>query len=313
MAEQDPSLSGLSVIFVAGAARSGSTLLGEVLGAQPGVFNMGEAALLWRDAARGNRCACGEPLADCEVWGAALDALATSHGVRAEEWAQLAATRAAVARTRRLPALLRLLHQPSLRPPEVRRLLEVTTALYDHAARAAGAACIVDTSKTLPALLFHQMTGHRTSVVHLMRDARAVAASTSRSRGTVRGNEDSLPPGGGLAAATTRWLWANTSSAVGIRRWHDGPHIRLWYETLFPDPAARIADLCAQLALGYDESTLVDNELRLPRASHAGVGNPRRGSRVVPLRLDQRWQTELGGVQSRLVRAATAPMAALLR
>lgn len=295
------------VVFVAGAARSGSTLLGEILGAQPRVLDAGEVALFWRDAARGNTCACGVPLTACELWGGALSDLQSSLGLDPSEYAALAATRAQLARTTRPARLRALLRDGSVATTAEKRLIEATSALYEAALKRAGADVLVDTSKTLPSLLFHGLTPERpVELIHLVRDARAVAASTVRSRAVARGNAESLPPGGGLGTSIARWLWANATTRIGARRL--GSVQTVQYDTLMGDPEGVVRRLCGAAGVEFDPATLADRTLRMPHTSHAAVGNPRRGATVTELVLDERWRTELTTTQQRVVRSATWPL-----
>lgn len=303
----------LTVIFLAGAERSGSTLLGEMLGSQPGVLNIGEISLFWRDAARGNQCACGARLKECNLWGRALEHLKITCGLLDREIDELSLTRARLARTSRLRRLLQMRNNPTSWTPQEQRLVQMTAELYVTVARLTGSTILVDASKTLPALLFCGLMDLDVQIVHLVRDPRAVTASTLRSRGTVRGNAESLPPGGSLATGISRWLRSNATSVVGGLVWDMGQRRRIHYEDLLADPAQKFAALCLSLQVHFDQKTLVGHELRLPQASHACVGNPLRGAMTVPLRVDDSWETELTSRQKAVVQLATLFLQAALR
>jgi hypothetical protein len=298
------------VVFVAGAARSGTTLLGEMLGAQPRVLNVGELSLFWRDADRGNACACGAPIPSCPLWQPALERVRRELGITTEDYAGLARTRSRLARTTRPLRLGRMVADPTCWTEEEGRLVAATSLLLRAAREAAGADVVVDTSKMLPALLFHRLSRERqVDVVHLVRDPCAVAASTVRSRSVRRGNLESLPPGGSLPTAITRWLWANATLAAGTGR---GRAVRVRYERLMADPVAELGRTCAAVGLVFDPRTVEGGALRTDRPSHAAVGNPRRGAEVTPLVADERWRTELPAGSRRLVRLATWPLDAAM-
>jgi len=61
----------VKVIYIAGSTRSGSTLLGSILGQVEGVFFAGEVYRIWhpRDRTAG-LCSCGKKEEECEVWSA---------------------------------------------------------------------------------------------------------------------------------------------------------------------------------------------------------------------------------------------------
>src|SRR5262249_58384738 len=59
----------LQVVYITGSGRSGTTLLGHILGQLEGFCFVGEAMYAWR--ALGQRlCGCGVPLESCEFWSA---------------------------------------------------------------------------------------------------------------------------------------------------------------------------------------------------------------------------------------------------
>ncbi len=59
----------LKVFYIAGCGRSGSTLLGHLLGQLEGFTTLGEIPYLWDRSLRDNRlCGCGRPFAECRLW-----------------------------------------------------------------------------------------------------------------------------------------------------------------------------------------------------------------------------------------------------
>ena len=65
------------VLYLLGKGRSGSTLLSMALGELDGVFAAGELRFFWRRGlVEDRRCACGERITDCAVWGAVAERLA---------------------------------------------------------------------------------------------------------------------------------------------------------------------------------------------------------------------------------------------
>lgn len=300
------------VIYIGGAARSGSSLLGEILGAQPGVLNVGELSLFWWAADRGDRCACGEPIRSCQLWGTVLEKLRETHGVHPREYGQLARARAALAHTTRPQRLMKLRSQPEAMSADERRLVEATEALMDTALVERGASVVVDSSKTLAALLFHQLCQPvDLRFVHLVRDPRAVVASTVRSRGVTAGNAESLPPGGSAVTGVVRWSWMNLTAGVGARM--VPRRVRFSYESLMADPESVVQGLCRFADVNFDSDTLEGRQLRLPTASHAAVGNPGRGGRIQELHEDDRWRHELPFATRQLVTVGTWPVRAVMQ
>jgi hypothetical protein len=61
--------SGIRILYIAGAGRSGSTLLANILGQVEGFFTAGELISIWeRGLIQDRFCGCGVPFHDCEVW-----------------------------------------------------------------------------------------------------------------------------------------------------------------------------------------------------------------------------------------------------
>ena len=91
------------VIYVAGAARSGSTLLASLLGQLPAAVNVGELYFLWdRGLIGGWRCGCGDPVPDCVLWSKVVATV--GGGLDPEEMTRI---RDRHVKTRHVPRLLR--------------------------------------------------------------------------------------------------------------------------------------------------------------------------------------------------------------
>lgn len=282
-----------TVVYVGGAGRSGSTLLGELLGAQSGALHVGELSLFWRDASRGGVCACGQSLLDCELWGQALMDLRESHGVRLAEYQTLAFHRQLLARSSRPADLMRMRRRgPASWTAGEERLVSATDGLVRHVLELAKARVLVDSSKTLASFMLTDLMFSDVRLIHLVRDPRAVVASARRSRSIARGNLESLPPGAGTASAMGGWMRANAT--MRFAQSYAALATRVNYEDLIADPQATLTRLSRFASLEFDDATVLGDVAYLPGSGHAAVGNPiRGGKRVRTLRLDERWRTEL--------------------
>ena len=64
----------IRLLFVAGAGRSGTTILNTILGQVPGMVAVGEVRYIWERAfGENHRCGCGEPFARCPFWSDVID------------------------------------------------------------------------------------------------------------------------------------------------------------------------------------------------------------------------------------------------
>ena len=268
------------LVYVLGTGRSGSTLVGNILGETPGAFCAGELRFLWRRGFVENRyCGCGLRFLECPIWSE----IAGSLDLRTAP-DQLAAISDRIVRVRNLPALLQ---GSSAREPEVADLLAHTARAYDALATVTGAEVVIDTSKSPAYALLLEAAGvGPTTYLHLVRDPRAAAWSWGRSRPSHALADDAEPmdrfPPGKSAAL---WLLWNSLSTARFR--HADRYVFARYEDLTSRPREQIAELAAAAGLrAVDDGVFVDHDAvvsgpephrgREPRAPSSGSDRHRR-------------------------------------
>lgn len=301
----------LQVLYIVGWGRSGSTVLGNILGEPGEAFSTGELHYLWeRGLLQHRRCGCGAPTADCPVWSMVWDDLHDETGSTPEEVVRCQDEQVRVRHTFRL-----VRHDPGQPTgnPELDRYIEVLGATYRAIARHTGARVIVDSSKRpSDAAVLRLVPGVRSSFVHLVRDPRAVAFSWQRKKA------QNDPAAGrrfllrhGPAASTRHWLvWNLAAEALGSRipadRW-----FRLRYEDFMASPREAVQRVLGLLEEPPAASAFVDERsVRLSR-NHTVSGNPDRFTEgVIPLRLDDEWRAAQPGRDQRLAAAIAAPLMA---
>src|SRR5919201_1117414 len=65
------------VLSILGPGRSGTTILGNILGEIPGFFSAGEVRFIWkRGVIEHWKCGCGVPTDECNVWSAVFQRMA---------------------------------------------------------------------------------------------------------------------------------------------------------------------------------------------------------------------------------------------
>jgi Sulfotransferase family len=169
------------VLFIAGPARSGSTLLDRAIGTRPGFCSMGELQFIWQRSFGENQlCGCGRPFRECAFWG---EVSQRAFGVKPVELDVEHASRlkAAVDTKRRLPWLL--VGGPASARAALRAYGELIERLYRSILEVSGASVIVDSSKDpRHGLVLARLPFVELHVVHLVRDPRAVAFSWGRTR-----------------------------------------------------------------------------------------------------------------------------------
>lgn len=291
----------IKLIYLAGWGRSGTTVLGGLLGQLPGAAYIGELWNLWEDAfARDDTCGCGLRYSACPFWQELFDEL----GIDRAKGLELYHTKLAALGTR---ALLR-------GPPNFKGKLaeyaNVQAAVYRLMASHFGADILVDSSKT-PNLLYilAGLPEIEVKIIHVVRDPRAVAYSWFH-RAKRRRPGASDVAGETMARhnpvrSTAGWLARNYFVEKATRD-TALDCITLRYEDFSREPEATLQAIISRFAL--PEATL-DN-LTSPREGlHAARGNPVRfeaGEKVI-IRSDDQWKSELPLSQKMLVTALAAP------
>lgn len=290
----------VTVLYVIGKGRSGSTLLDRVVGGFPGVFAAGELRLLWswglqQDA----ECACGAAVRSCPVWSEVLERVLGTATPSPERVARLAAAERDVQRWTALPR--QVLGLDARIGPYTDRW----GRLYRAIAEVTGADVVVDSSKwpAHPGIL-GRIGGIEPRVVHLVRDPRAVAFSYRRHRGGA-GRQPDLPRFPPVHSALS-WLARNAVAQVVTGRTGG---VRLPYERFAEDPAAALRVIADLLGRDPDDLPLTDRRTVAPGVSHQVGGNPSR-FREGPLTIqaDDAWRRHLPARPAAVVTAVTAPL-----
>ncbi len=302
-------MSGPTVAYILGTGRSGSTLLGRLLGQAEGCCDVGELAGLWRVRRfPGWRCGCGRVLTDCPLWAEVLAAPAPAGGRLGDlDPAAMAAGRRRQWRTRHVPGLW---WAAARRRPAAPGYGAVLEALYGALARAAGASVVVDSSKFPAEPVVAAARGLDVRVVHLVRDPRAVAHSWSRPRPRPGGLGDGTMRRRAPLACGLEWSALHALGAGAVRD-AVGParYRRLRYEDLAADPRGACADLLGFLGRpgpvpGFAGAATVDLE-----PSHTVTGNPSRFSvGAVDIVADDEWRHAMAPRDRRLATAGALPL-----
>lgn len=296
------------IVLVVGSGRSGSTVLGNILGSLDGVFCGGEIRYLWERGLRDNRlCGCGEPFRDCPVWSAVLAEAFPGGNLDAD---RLIAGAQDGTRLRHVPRLLIGSHPapaPEVPPESYRGHLD---RLFRAIPSVTGASLVVDTSKLPP--YGHVLSGLPSVdvyAVHLVRDPRATAYSWGREKVLRDGAASALMQRQSPAKAALLWdVW----NATARQLWRPAPerYLRIGYEDFVARPrywVQRILELVGHTA---DPAAVFQGDRAVALSvSHTVAGNPDRLRRgVVTLRLDDEWTRSMRRRDRALVTALTAPL-----
>lgn len=298
----------LRILSLTGGGRSGSTILGNVLGQADGLFHAGEVCyLLNRGVQQDALCGCGLHFSECAVWRAVMAA----EGMQIDAAAQQRLSRFPRAGNRRLPLLLlgrRLAPRAARSADEYAEHLRQT---YAAIVKATDAAMIIDSSKAPSHVdVLSRMPDVDLRVVHLIRDPRAVAHSWNRrmAREDLGADRPAEMVRTSTARGAFKWGFSNALIEAATRSLPRERVLRVHYEDFARQPAQVARDVLA--FAGMPEAALPfisENEIDL-RATHTVWGNPNR-LRIghTRLRADDAWRTEMSRRDRAMVTGLTLP------
>ena len=301
-------MSRITVVYLGGFGRSGSTLVERMLGAAHGWVNVGELVDLARTVGRSDElCGCGQPFSKCPLWTQVGEV--AFGGWTEDVLHRLAGLQRAAARQRHLPGLL----GPARRASDA--LTDLRTAyasIYAAVAKATGARVIVDASKG-PALgqVLAGAPGIDLRMLNVVRDPRAVAWSWKRHLErphATSGTEEMWRIPAHRAAA--QWT-ALQLEMQAIMRLGGVRSARLHYEDFVADPVGSVVAATTKLGVPLSAGDLprVDAGRVLLGPSHGLSGNPSRfRSGAVELCRDDAWATEMPSMDRAVVTALTLPL-----
>ena len=294
------------IVYIAGAGRSGSTLLDTLLGNHPLAFGAGELAGLFKDWAAGLSCTCGQSYPECEFWGKVIKILQIAlPGLAPADAERL--TRGAEALSGRWPAGANSLS------PEQHAYRELWRATLAAMKEVSGSPLVIDSSKNSRPSWWRiwalkELCGLQISVVHLVRDPRALMWSA------LRGSNRQLEAGqnktfrGGVNRALMGWMLAN--AAVGVTAARSKP-LNLWrlrYEDFVADPGRELKSLGRFLELDMQPVLDLLAQQRPVNPGHGVGGNRMRRQGPIRIRADEEWKQALPAYARRLA-VLTWPLA----
>lgn len=284
-----------TVIYIAGANRSGTTLLEILLAQHAAVVSGGELFyVLKRLQDSTTRCTCGESVSTCSFWwdiAARLNDLARQQGASLSEL---------TAEARNLESRSALDAYSNGRGPEGMKLdhyAAIQCVLMEAVCRTKpGASFIVDSSKSEDAaaarpVILGRHLGFDIRVVHLVRSPEGVVASILKgtNREYYRGVRSKKRLRGPRALIT--WLRANIAVGKIARQIGEDRVIRLRFEDLVARPGETLAKLGAFLGLDVQSIVAATEANEIEPVPHMITGNRMR---LEPITLDpQKAETDL--------------------
>jgi hypothetical protein len=170
----------VKIVYVAGSGRSGSTVLGQVLGAIPNWTFCGELRQGFSILTANNLCGCGTPAQECDFWRAVIEHAFGGFDRDVLERASALTERVSLHRHS-------LVHLSPLKTSSFMRdtaeYAEIVARVYQGIRSVTGSDVIVDSSKIPSYYFVLKESGYlETKIVHILRDSRAVAYSNRRKK-----------------------------------------------------------------------------------------------------------------------------------
>jgi hypothetical protein len=292
----------IKVLYIAGMTRSGSTILGSLLGEMPKAVHVGEIGLFARPHFGETAfCECLRTVGECDFWQAVFER--AFGGFDTLDLESLQKTRNEY-RLRTFPRLL--LPQTANQIQRRREYLAVLDALYAAIQEVSGAEVIVDSSKdAFYGSLLNQVAAIDMHTVHLIRDSRAVAFSHQRIKihAPFFPNSSQMPR---YAPWKTALYWNAVTLLHNSIRY---PHTTLLrYEDLVSDPQATLHHLWDWIGEPASALDFLKSSSVHMTPGHTVAGNPVRFQSEVKIKPDLEWQEKMLPKDRRLVTALTFPL-----
>jgi len=294
----------IPVIYIAGWGRSGSTLLGNMLGSIEGLQHIGEIPCIWEHAWKYNHlCGCGKKLRECDFWNKVIE---TAYG----KWENVDPDEMIEIRNRYLfstrKAIIDLIKNKKLKNQE-KYYLDYMKKLYKAVFNVTKGKVIIDSSKyPYHLFLLNKIDEVKLYLIHLIRDARGCSYSWNKSVIRKDFDYDKDIPFEKMSPfySTSRWIVWNVFMDL-FKYASKVSYISVKYEILARDPINilnKIADL-----VGFEVPWRENDEIYISK-NHTVWGNPSRmRTGKVEIRLDDAWRRNMPLKDRLLVTALSWP------
>jgi hypothetical protein len=297
----------IKILFILGAARTGSTLLGRLLGHVNGFFYMGELKSIWTPLfEEGVLCGCGIPFKSCPFW---TDVFRRAFGGMEYVDTRMEQLRADKLRQRWLPLLLWPRISRKYREDIHQYYSRVVSAICRAGQEVSGCRVLIDSSKYVQdCIVLNQIQDLDLHVLHLVRDSRAVANSWRRKKQrpqfVLRAK---FMPQVDIKDSALDWLVENAlSEAVRPCLKH---FTRIYYEDLVADPRGTLTRICSAIAEPNPRLDFLEGQTAHLGKGHTVAGNPVRFQEgPVDIKPDMEWVDNLSKRQKAVACAYTWPL-----
>ncbi|WP_298908901.1 sulfotransferase [uncultured Aliiroseovarius sp.] len=283
------------IIYIAGYGRSGSTVVDIMLGMHPEIFGAGELSTMCRHVWRENEyCACGARLNECDVWEPVM-----------KRWTKECDPDDYFALQRSIEPL----YAPGrmIGGAKLEAYLNMSRAMFSAIRDQTGQPIILDSSKAPGrALALASDPKIDLRVIHLVRDARAVAHALGRAIpvDVAQGVQKKIVPRSPLRTAL-RWRMYNSVAERLRTRLAPNRSVRVRYEDISRNPLAELKRISSAVDVDLTEvgSQISQGAKIVP--AHQMAGSRLRMKGPMALRYNSDWETEMPKAAKRQVELIT--------
>ena len=297
----------IKVLNISGWGRSGSTLLGNILGQCEGFFYGGELRNIWiMSLVRERLCGCNKKVIDCDVWKEIFNiAFGGMDKINAKDisFKIQQTTRTRYAFIESLPGGKKYYSQKaSLCIEEIKKLM---TAIKEYS----NCKVIVDTTKSsLYSHLLSKIEDLDIYVIHLVRDPRGITYSWQKK--VVQPDQDNTIYMGQYSPFRSSFMWS-TRNLLTEYFWkkNKDKYLRIRYEDFAEEPLAITNQILDFIGEPSSKTPFIsEKEIEL-HTNHSVWGNPGRfKTGKITLKLDEEWKRKLKTTDKLISTTATLPL-----
>jgi hypothetical protein len=278
------------MIYIAGNARSGSTLLGTILAEAENSLAIGETIWFWNTKSDQQICSCGQTFQECQVFGKIL-----SDYLHAANSLQIEVPKRGYFR-KNYYALLFLLGFDGLLTDQY---IQTLRTFFEGLFHETGANILIEDSKSFAYLCaLQKMNILDIQIIHIVRDPRAVAYSWQRKKSWQRNKDlvsvDSkftiLPyPISARQWLTEQFLWWIVNRFSQLNK-----YMVVRYEDFVSDPQKIFKEICQNIGVQAESPFISNTEFKISRENHLIASNPsapRVGLNTI--KFDSEWKEKM--------------------
>ena len=294
------------LIYIISSPRSGSTLLANIFGNNPTIFNMGEVTSL-NGFINGNtrqaqyfeqKVASGDPIGSCSIWSKAIENACQKLSIRKEDLnPKTRMARRGFWKYFFLNSYIKDLKQESLNQADAKRAAEHAFALFDAIVEQTGKSILVDSSKNLINLMafcHYRPADWDLKIIYIHRNCEATAFSMKKVSKKLE-----LKRGRSVYFNMLKCLHYNAMIRSFLK---EHPHRSLSLEDLCNHFRGTAAEIIAYI----DDPALTDLPLSSDNRMRYDIGGSKSVGALneeINLKLDEKWKSKRSFARSIFSRA----------